>query len=109
MVTLIQRFSLLVWPDQSGECKEVDRYPDSDARKAAWGTFDRLNDLNPESMGAERDDYEIIPFLRFDKAVLDDPIPPPVRSCSCPLSGHERKTYDHQEYFSVWTRVGGLV
>jgi putative DNA primase/helicase len=37
---LIQRFGLLVWPDQSPEWKEVDRFPDSEARKTAWATFE---------------------------------------------------------------------
>jgi Protein of unknown function (DUF3987) len=63
---LIQRFNLLVWPDQSGEWKEVDRYPDSEARKAAWDTFYRLSNLDPATIGAQRDEYEAIPFLRFD-------------------------------------------
>jgi hypothetical protein len=65
---LIQRFGLLVWPDQSPEWKEVDRYPDSAARETAWQTFERLNDLTPGSVKAETDQYETIPYLRFDKA-----------------------------------------
>ena len=66
---LIQRFGLLVWPDQSGEWKECDRYPDSEARAWAWATFERLDQLDPDAIGAERDRYEPIPFLRFeDKA-----------------------------------------
>jgi hypothetical protein len=63
---LIQRFGLLVWPDQSPEWKNVDRYPDSNARQLAWDTFRRLSDLAPISAGAEEDPFEAIPFLRFD-------------------------------------------
>ena len=63
---LIQRFGLLVWPDQSGEWKECDRWPDSDARARAWTTFERLDQLDPDAIGAECDPYEQIPFLRFE-------------------------------------------
>jgi putative DNA primase/helicase len=63
---LIQRFGLLVWPDQSVDWKECDRYPNSDARGAAWATFDRLDKLDPSAIEAEHDRFEPIPFLRFD-------------------------------------------
>jgi putative DNA primase/helicase len=63
---LIQRFGLSVWPDQSGEWKECDRYPDSEARAKAWQAFERLDTLDPKAIGAERDQFETIPFLRFD-------------------------------------------
>jgi putative DNA primase/helicase len=65
---LIQRFSLLVWPDQSPEWREVDRYPNSDARAAAWETFERLDKLDPDAIGADRDQFNDMPFLRFDDA-----------------------------------------
>jgi hypothetical protein len=63
---LIQRFGLLVWPDQTGDWKEVDRYPDSEAKRTAWETFKRLDQLTPETAGAQRDDSDCVPFLRFD-------------------------------------------
>jgi Protein of unknown function (DUF3987)/Primase C terminal 2 (PriCT-2)/Bifunctional DNA primase/polymerase, N-terminal len=65
---LIQRFGLLVWPDQSTDWKDVDRYPDSNARQLAWDTFQRMADLTPASVGAEMDQFEAIPFLRFDES-----------------------------------------
>jgi hypothetical protein len=64
---LIQRFGLFVWPDQNGEWKECDRWPDSAARETAWAAFQRLDKLDPDAIGAERDRYEPIPFLRFDE------------------------------------------
>jgi putative DNA primase/helicase len=67
---LIQRFSLLVFPDQT-EWREVDRYPNSEARIRAWDTFDRLDKLDPDAAGAERDQFEPIPFLRFDDKAQD--------------------------------------
>jgi hypothetical protein len=63
---LIQRFNLLVWPDQTPEWKETDRYPDSEARTRAWEAFERLDKLDPNAIGAERDQFESVPFLRFD-------------------------------------------
>ncbi|HEY8162617.1 MAG TPA: YfjI family protein [Methylocystis sp.] len=68
---LIQRFGLLVWPDQSPEWKEVDRFPDSDARKAAWGTFEAFEGASPEAFGAQRDEYDALPYLRFDDAAQE--------------------------------------
>jgi hypothetical protein len=63
---LIQRFGLLVWPDQCPEWKDVDRYPDSEARQLAWQAFERLSEFAPLAAGAELDNFESIPFLRFD-------------------------------------------
>lgn len=63
---LVQRFGLLVWPDQNPEWRETDRYPNSDARANAWGTFERLDKLDPDIIGAERDAHETLLFLRFD-------------------------------------------
>ena len=68
---LVQRFGLLVWPDQQSEWKEIDRYPDSAAREAAWETFTYLDELDPDRCGAERDTFEAIPFLRLDDAAGD--------------------------------------
>jgi hypothetical protein len=63
---LVQRFGLLVWPDASPSWKEVDCFPDSAARKAANEIFDNLNKITPEAIGAQTDNFNPIPFLRFD-------------------------------------------
>jgi putative DNA primase/helicase len=65
---LIQRFGLLVWPDQSLEWHDVDRCPSSAARETAWATFGRLDRLTPQDVRAEGDEFEPVPFLRFDDA-----------------------------------------
>lgn len=65
---LIQRFGLLVWPDQSPAWKEVDRFPDSEARQVAWRTFEGFEGSSPEAFGALRDEYDALPYLRFDDA-----------------------------------------
>lgn len=52
---LIQRFGLLVWPDTAGEWRDVDRWPDSEAKNEAFRVFDYLDNLDPEKIGACRD------------------------------------------------------
>jgi Protein of unknown function (DUF3987) len=69
---LIQRFGLLVWPDQNPEWRDVDRYPDSEAREAAWRVFVSFDSLQPGDIGAETDQFDRVPFLRFDSAAQDD-------------------------------------
>ena len=64
---LIQRFGLLVWPDQSPEWKDVDCYPDTAARNAAWETFDSFDRLSPEAVCAEIVPYQTVPVLRLDR------------------------------------------
>ena len=60
---LLQRLQVVVWPDPPKDWKEVDRWPDSDARQAAFEVFDRLDAIDPDQIGAEPDR---LPFLRFD-------------------------------------------
>lgn len=72
---LIQRFGLLVWPDTGGEWHNVDRWPDSTAKKEAHRVFDYLDKLDPATVGALQDtdhdgEPEGIPYLRFDDAAL---------------------------------------
>lgn len=45
---LLQRFGLAVWPDVAQEFRYVDRWPDTDAKLAAWAVFERLNELQPD-------------------------------------------------------------
>ncbi|WP_348639990.1 YfjI family protein [Methylocystis sp. B8] len=63
---LIQRFGLLVWPDQSPEWREVDRYANTEHRTSAWEAICRLRDLTADKIKAEADTFESLPFLRFD-------------------------------------------
>lgn len=67
---LIQRFGLMVWPDISTLWKNVDRWPDKEAKNDAFRVFDRLDELDHVSLDAEQDtDFdgnpEGLPFLRF--------------------------------------------
>ena len=64
---LIQRFGLLIWPDQAPEWKSVDRYPDSAARDAAWGVFEDFEGMDARAIGAEpTSKYQSVPVLRLD-------------------------------------------
>lgn len=67
---MIERF-LIAWPDSLGQWREVDRYPDTPARRAAWKTFERLDALTAGGVGAEHDadpdgNEHGLPFLRLD-------------------------------------------
>ena len=63
---LIQRFQLAVWPDCPRSWRNVDRFPDTDARRVAYATYERLDQMHPVELASERDEFEPVPFLRFD-------------------------------------------
>jgi putative DNA primase/helicase len=67
---LIQRFGLMVWPDAPGDWKNVDEYPDSNARDSAWGVFERVSKLDETAalkLGALKGTFDKVPSLRFDE------------------------------------------
>lgn len=69
---LLQRFQVTVWPDVTGEWRDVDRFPNSTARNTAFDAFQRLDDLVPEAIGAVRDgEPDSIPFLRLADSALE--------------------------------------
>jgi hypothetical protein len=62
---LLQRFQLLVWPDPSPSWRNVDRWPDTEAKNRAYEIFKRLDSLDPEDFGTGGHDEEGIPAVRF--------------------------------------------
>ena len=61
---LLQRFGLLVWPDDSREWRNVDRWPDTVAKQEAIDLFARLDALEPDT---DPETGRIIPReYRFD-------------------------------------------
>ena len=71
---MVQRLQLLAWPDFSGEFREVDRYPDSEARRLAWSCFEDLAELDVRELGAQWDEWDgahAIPYLRFSPSAQE--------------------------------------
>ncbi len=67
----IQRFQVIVWPDVSPHWKNVDRYPDCDARKRAHDVFVDLEGLKKRDFRYEEGKFakeDDIPGLRFEPA-----------------------------------------
>lgn len=62
---LMQRFQLAVWPDLEPEWRNVDRWPDRDAKDQARSVFTRLDGLTGLAVGAVPGDNGDIPSLRF--------------------------------------------
>jgi putative DNA primase/helicase len=61
---LVQRFQLAVWPDAPREWRNIDRWPDTQARRTAREVYERLDFLTPDILAATRDG-ESVPFFRF--------------------------------------------
>ncbi len=66
---MMQRFGLMVWPDTGREWRNVDRFPDSEARRQAFAAFDRLDRLTADAVGADQD--EDCRYLRFAPGALE--------------------------------------
>lgn len=65
---MVQRLQLLAWPDFNGRFREVDRYPNSDARRAAQECYTELADMDVREIGAvweEATEPYGVPYLRF--------------------------------------------
>jgi putative DNA primase/helicase len=72
---LLQRFSLVVWPDLQ-DYKEVDRQPDKDKARDIHHLFQYLDELQPQDVDAEQDtdhdgNPDGLPYLRFDADALE--------------------------------------
>lgn len=69
---LIQRFQLMVYPDVATEWRNVDRWPDSDARRRVVEVFQALARLAPSDLTAhEGAGSDESPFLRFTPEAQD--------------------------------------
>ncbi len=61
---LMQRFQMAVYPDVTKEWRNIDRWPDTEAKQRAWAVFQGMDALNPTAVGADPD--ADAPYLRFD-------------------------------------------
>jgi putative DNA primase/helicase len=68
---LVQRFSLLTWPDHRGDWRDVDRWPDTTSRTRAFDVYARLDRIDAAAIGAERDQFDDVPYLRFSPGGLE--------------------------------------
>lgn len=61
---LLSRFQLLVWPDVSGDWKNVDRWPDTAAKQRAFAAFAGIQSVDARQISGplEADD---LPYLRY--------------------------------------------
>lgn len=69
---LLQRFSLMVWPDLKQNWSDVDRPPNYEGRRTAFRTFERLAHIDPDEIGAEPCEFGGLPFLRFSDEARDE-------------------------------------
>jgi hypothetical protein len=68
---MIQRFSLMVWPDAPAAWENIDEYPNKAAREKAWEVFSRASKIDMDvavRMGAVKGSFDNVPWLRFDDA-----------------------------------------
>jgi putative DNA primase/helicase len=63
---MMQRFQLVVWPDQGGEWVYTDKRLDPTDYKMAESVFRHLDALTPEEVGATIPE-DGLPYLRFDE------------------------------------------
>lgn len=66
---LMQRFGLLAWPDMPSNWRNIDRWPDTDARRLVFEVFARLDMMTPDDIGAECE--EDAAFLRLSPDALE--------------------------------------
>ena len=62
---LLQRFQLLTWPDPPATWRNVDRWPDTEAKNRAYEVFKKLDALDPKDFDAVDEDEEGIAAVRF--------------------------------------------
>jgi putative DNA primase/helicase len=70
---LISRFQLAVYPDIDQPFRNVDRWPDTDAKNRAFSVFQALDALDPVAINASPDGIKKgeIPYLRFTPDAQD--------------------------------------
>lgn len=64
---LIQRFQLLVYPDEPKKWKYIDQKPDAEAKNRAYEVIEKLSVMDFNKAGATVNEYESIPYFHFSK------------------------------------------
>ncbi len=65
---LMQRLQLAVWPDEPEHWENVDIYPNREAKQRAYEILEKLAHIDFKQYGAERHEYDELPFFRFSDA-----------------------------------------
>jgi putative DNA primase/helicase len=63
----IPRFQILMYPDPPTEFVNIDRYPDTAAKNAAYDVFKALDALDPIALGCQVDADRGMPFIGFSE------------------------------------------
>jgi len=66
---MLQRFQLIVYPDEPTGWQLVDQKPDDAAKNKAFSAMQTLADMDPLKEGAEADEYR--PYFRFNEEAQD--------------------------------------
>lgn len=72
---LIQRFQLAVWPDCPSKWRNVDRWPDTTAKKQVFDLVCSMDEMNALEVGVVQSEDDEFPYLRFARdaqAVFND-------------------------------------
>ncbi len=69
---LLQRFQVLVWPDNSDEWVNIDRFPDTSEKKRTWAIFKALSGAIPGATVQEGDDLPSLRFSPSAQEIFDD-------------------------------------
>ena len=64
---LLQRFQLAVWPDDIKEWKNVDKYPNNEAKEEVRDLVRSFLSLESRHPNAQTDKFNPVPFLSFDR------------------------------------------
>lgn len=62
---MFQRFQMMVYPDEPKHWTLVDEYPDTEAKNKAYDIIKRLSEMDFAEIGAQIEDKEPTPFLRY--------------------------------------------
>jgi hypothetical protein len=72
---LLQRFQLLVFPDEPKKWELMDEWPDKYAKEKAWAALKALTAIDFQEVGADLMEDDKIPFFRFSpegQAIFND-------------------------------------
>jgi putative DNA primase/helicase len=69
---LLQRFQMVVWPDIARAWRNVDRWPNSDARKRARAVFARFRNIGDALPIPEGEQRPVLRFTSEAQAAFDD-------------------------------------